>query len=147
MAQAGSIECVYFCMASLVWLVANEDNFGYSRHSLFRSCPLCDRLWWCWVCPTLVPLLWHIWFSLATSSGLDWFFDGGCTQSLRSFRSFHSFSWWSPCSVVLSVTCLACLCLGCVEWEKPLSLSEFGELSASAIGKSQVVFIPVVEDD
>jgi hypothetical protein len=59
MAQTGSIEDVYFSVASLVWLVANEDKHGYSRHSFSRSCPLRDKLWLRWVCPTIVPLFGH----------------------------------------------------------------------------------------
>jgi hypothetical protein len=104
MAQTCSLEGVYFSVASLAGSVANEDKLGYSRHSFSRSCSLCDRLRWCWVYPTLISLMCHLRFSLATSSGLDWFFIGGRTQPLISFCSLHSFS---------------CLCLGCVEWKKP----------------------------
>jgi hypothetical protein len=85
-----------------------------------------ENIWTQWgrgVCTTLVPLVWHIWFSLATSSGLDWLFDGGCTQP-HKFCSVHS-----ECSAVLSAACLNCLCLGCVEWEKPSSIQKFRESS------------------
>jgi hypothetical protein len=147
MAQTGSLEDAYFHLASLAWLVTNKDKFGWSRHSFSRSSPLCGRLWWRWVCPTFVPLLRHVWFSLATSSDLDWFFDSGCSQPLRSFCSVHLFSWRPQGPTVLSAACLTCLCLGCVEWEKMSCIRRFKGFSVSAIGQSQGVFIPVVESD
>jgi hypothetical protein len=147
MAQAGPLEGVYLSMVSPTWLVTDEDEFGCSGHPFSRSCPVRDILWWCWVSPTFVPLLRHLRFSMTTSSSLDWFFDGGCTQHLRSFCSVHLFSRRPQGPTVIFTACEACLCLGCVDREKPSRFQPFRDLCVSAIGQSQDVCIPVVEGD
>jgi hypothetical protein len=103
--QTSSFEGVYSSWASFVQSVAHKDKFGYPMHSFSRSRPLCDRVWRRWVDPTLIPFMWHLWFSLVTRSGLDWLFDGGCTQSLRSFCSVHSFSGQSQISMPGGPSC------------------------------------------
>jgi hypothetical protein len=147
MAQTGSLEGVYLCVAPFAWSVAHKGKPGFSRHPCSRSPLLCDRMWQHWDSSALISIMQHLCSFVDSSSCVDRLFGGGRLQSLRSLRAVHLLGRWSPCSAFFPSAHLASLCLGSVEREKSSGLQKFGDFCTSAPRQSQALLLSVAACD